>query len=142
MSFHSWHNAETEPPNLDSSLKKHTTLLNRLRTNILVGPAETLIKEIDGLTLLKYLEEIVGAVVEGVSRGRGDPEAAVDVSLTSEVPTLIRRSLSTYIPVSPPTSFLSYFHRSLPSLPRHHRLRRMPNARRKTKSASLGSGWC
>jgi regulator of nonsense transcripts 2 len=64
-------------------LKKHTTLLNRLRTNILVGPAETLIKEIDGLTLSKYLEEIVGAVVEGVSRGRGDPEAAVEVSQLS-----------------------------------------------------------
>ncbi|KAK4687311.1 regulator of nonsense transcripts 2, partial [Tremellales sp. Uapishka_1] len=65
--------------NLDSSLKKHTTLLNRLRASILLGPSETLIKEIDGLTLTKYLEEIVGAVVEGVSKGRGDPEIAVDV---------------------------------------------------------------
>lgn len=39
-----------------------------------------LIKEIDGLTLTKYLEEIAGAVIEGVSKGRGDPEVAVDVS--------------------------------------------------------------
>jgi regulator of nonsense transcripts 2 len=64
---------------LDSSLKKHTTLLNRLRTNLLAGPAETLIKEIDGLSLTKYLEEIVAAVVEGASRAKGDPEVAVDV---------------------------------------------------------------
>lgn len=64
---------------LDSSLKKHTTLLNRLKSTILIGPADTLIKEIDGLTLTKYLEEIVGAVVEGVSKGRGDPDAAVEV---------------------------------------------------------------
>jgi regulator of nonsense transcripts 2 len=66
---------------LDSSLKKHTTLLNRIRTLILVGPAEVIIKEIDGLTLTKYLEEIVGAVIEGVSRGRGDPDVSVDVSI-------------------------------------------------------------
>lgn len=30
--------------------------------------------------LTKYLEEIVAAVVDGASRGRGDPEVAVDVS--------------------------------------------------------------
>lgn len=68
------------PGSLDSSLKKHTTLLNRLKSSVLVGPSDTLVKEIDGLTLKKYLEEIVAAVVEGASRGRGDPEVAVDVS--------------------------------------------------------------
>lgn len=73
-----------EPPgSLDSSLKKHTTLLNRLKTLLLIGPAEPIIKEIDGLTLSKYLEEIVGAIIEGASKGKGDPEVAVDVSLTS-----------------------------------------------------------
>jgi regulator of nonsense transcripts 2 len=65
---------------LDSSLKKHTTLINRLKTLLLVGPAEILTKEIDGLTLTKYLEEIVAAVIEGASKGRGDPEVAVEVS--------------------------------------------------------------
>ena len=61
-------------------MKKHTTLLNRLKSSLLIGPAETLIKEIDGLTLTKYLEEIVAAVVEGASRGKGDPDVAVEVS--------------------------------------------------------------
>ncbi|RXK37451.1 hypothetical protein M231_05274 [Tremella mesenterica] len=64
---------------LDSSMKKHTTLLNRLKTSLLIGPAETLIHEIDGLTLSKYLEEIVAAVVEGASRGKGDVDVAVDI---------------------------------------------------------------
>ncbi len=47
---------------------------------MLIGPAEGLIKEIDGLSLTKYLEEIVAAVVEGACKGRGDPEVAVEVS--------------------------------------------------------------
>ncbi|WWC72867.1 uncharacterized protein I206_106831 [Kwoniella pini CBS 10737] len=63
---------------LDSSLKKHTTLLNRLKSSLLIGPTETLVKEIDGLTLTKYLEEIVAAVVEGSTK-KGDTEVAVDV---------------------------------------------------------------
>lgn len=67
------------PGQLESSLKKHTTLLNRLKGALLVGPSDAIIKEIDGLVLTKYLEEIVAAVVEGASRGRGDPEAAVEV---------------------------------------------------------------
>lgn len=77
------------PGALDSSLKKHTTLLNRLKSSLLVGPADALIKEIDGLTLSKYLEEIVGAVVEGASKGKGDPEFAVDVGNTSPIKTAL-----------------------------------------------------
>lgn len=73
------------PGQLDSSLKKHTTLLNRLKSALLVGPADTIIKEIDGLVLTKYLEETVAAVIEGASKGRGDAEVAVDVSFHFDV---------------------------------------------------------
>jgi regulator of nonsense transcripts 2 len=38
-----------------------------------------LVKDIDGLTLTKYLEEIAAAVVEGACKGKGDPEAAVEI---------------------------------------------------------------
>jgi regulator of nonsense transcripts 2 len=65
---------------LDSSLKKHTNLLNKLKTNLLASPPEALLKDIDGLTLTKYLEEIVAAIVEGAGKGKGDPEAAIEVS--------------------------------------------------------------
>ena len=65
---------------LDSSLKKHTNLLNKLKTNLLASPPDALLKDIDGLTLTKYLEEIVAAIVEGAGKGKGDPEAAIEVS--------------------------------------------------------------
>jgi regulator of nonsense transcripts 2 len=69
---------------LDSSLKKHTTLLNRLRSALLTTSSETFIKEIDGLSLTKYADEIRAAVVEGVSgtsaKGKADVEGAVEVS--------------------------------------------------------------
>ncbi|KAL7421122.1 mRNA decay protein [Cryptotrichosporon argae] len=75
-----WLDEAYRPPGqLDSSLKKHTTLINRLRAALLVGPAESIIKEIDAVVLTKYLEEIVAAVVEGASRGKGDTEDAVDI---------------------------------------------------------------
>lgn len=77
--------ALTEPSSpLDSSLKKHTTLLNRLRSALLTTSSETLIKEIDGLALTKYVEEIVAAVGEGVVSAKGakaDVESAVEVSM-------------------------------------------------------------
>lgn len=73
----------TEPKGpLDASLKKHTTLINKLRSAILTTPSETLIKEIDGLTLTKYVAEIVGAVVEGVTAkggGKVDIDGVVEV---------------------------------------------------------------
>ncbi|OXM78214.1 hypothetical protein C364_04151 [Cryptococcus neoformans Bt63] len=70
--------ARRPPGSLDSSLKKHTTLINKLKSSLLIGPADALIKDIDGLTLTKYLDEIVAAVVEGAAK-KGDPEVAVDV---------------------------------------------------------------
>ncbi|ODN80903.1 hypothetical protein L202_03029 [Cryptococcus amylolentus CBS 6039] len=75
-----WLDDPRRPPGtLDSSLKKHTTLINKLKSALLIGPSEAFAKDIDGLTLSKYLEEIVAAVVDGASKGRGDPEVAVDI---------------------------------------------------------------
>lgn len=53
--------------------------MNKLKTNLLTAPPDALVKDIDGLTLTKYLEEIAAAVVEGASKGKGDPDAAVEV---------------------------------------------------------------
>ncbi|GHJ86192.1 hypothetical protein NliqN6_2594 [Naganishia liquefaciens] len=67
---------------LDASLKKHTTLINKLRSAILTSSADTLIKEIDGLTLTKYVAEIVAATVEGITNSKGgkaDIDSAVEV---------------------------------------------------------------
>ena len=70
---------------LDSSLKKHTTLINKIKSSLLNTQPATLIKEIDGLSLSKYVEEIVGAVLEGltvVKGGKADVEGVVEVSTT------------------------------------------------------------
>jgi regulator of nonsense transcripts 2 len=73
----------TEPKgSLDASLKKHTTLINKLRSAILTTSADTLIKEIDGLTLTKYVAELVAATVEGITSSKGgkaDIDSAVEV---------------------------------------------------------------
>ncbi|WVF65338.1 hypothetical protein IAT40_000064 [Kwoniella sp. CBS 6097] len=101
--------AKRPPGQLDASLKKHTTLLNKLKSSLLVGPADTFIKEIDGLTLTKYLEEIVAAVVEGAAKGKGDSEVAVDIivhlhtRLTPDFLPLLLPSLLAIL-TSPPTA--------------------------------------
>ncbi|BEI85184.1 hypothetical protein CcaverHIS002_0505850 [Cutaneotrichosporon cavernicola] len=97
------------PGQLDSSLKKHTTLINRLKAALLIGPVDAIIKEIDGLVLSKYTAEIVAAVVDGASRGRGDPEVAVEIivylhkRLAPEfLPQLLPPLLTILAPAPPP----------------------------------------
>jgi regulator of nonsense transcripts 2 len=66
---------------LDSSLKRHTTLLNKLRKGFSLDQKDALVKDIDGLTLEKYTEEIVDACVEGISGlgAKGDVLAVAEV---------------------------------------------------------------
>jgi hypothetical protein len=53
---------------LDSSLKRHTALIKRVRQSMGSDNREQIQKDIDTLTLEKYIDEIGGAVVEGLSR--------------------------------------------------------------------------
>lgn len=67
---------------LDTSLKRHTALLTRLRSSLASKEAVPgILKDIAGLSLEKYVEEAVGATVEGVARCKTGPETqgAVDV---------------------------------------------------------------
>lgn len=66
---------------LDSSLKKNTAFIKRLRTAITPSTLNTFLQEIRTLSLLKYLSEIVSACYEGLTRLRtaGDIEAAVEI---------------------------------------------------------------
>lgn len=59
---------------LDSSLKRHSSLLNRLRKSFSLDTKDAVLKDVEGLTLEKYAEEIVDASLEGVSTlgGKGD----------------------------------------------------------------------
>jgi hypothetical protein len=62
---------------LDTSLKRHTALLVKFRSS-LNNPASipAIVKEISQLSLEKYVEEAVGAVVEGLGKCKTGPETA------------------------------------------------------------------
>ncbi|KAI9453157.1 ARM repeat-containing protein [Lactarius psammicola] len=53
---------------LDSSLKRHTALIKRIRQSIGLDNRDQILKDIETLTLEKYIEEIAGAVPEGIVR--------------------------------------------------------------------------
>ncbi|SCV73578.1 BQ2448_7504 [Microbotryum intermedium] len=67
---------------LDTSLKRHTTLLTRLRSSIhTTATVPAILKEIASLSLDKYVEEAVGATFEGLAKCKTGPEtwAAIEV---------------------------------------------------------------
>ena len=74
-----------ESSRLDSSLKRHTALIKRMRQSIGAENREHILKDIDSLSLEKYIDEIAGAAVEGVGRCKTEK----DVWSAVEVCTLI-----------------------------------------------------
>ncbi|CAK7268412.1 mRNA decay protein [Sporothrix epigloea] len=66
---------------LDSSLKKNTAFIRRLRTAISSTTLNSLLQEIASLSLSKYLSEIVSACYEGLLRIKtpADIEAGVEI---------------------------------------------------------------
>jgi hypothetical protein len=75
--------SDSSSSKLDSSLKRHTSLLNRLRKQFTLEAREAILKDVEGLTLEKYAEEIVGACVEGIAGlgAKGDVFGVVEVRL-------------------------------------------------------------
>ena len=53
---------------MDSSLKRHTALIKRIRQSIGHDNRDQILKDIETLALEKYIEEIAGAVPEGIVR--------------------------------------------------------------------------
>src|SRR5271170_2457826 len=70
---------------LDSSLKKNTTFIKRLRTSLNADNQSALLKDIAGLSLEKYIPEVVGAASEGLQKCKSvsDILAAVEVPATT-----------------------------------------------------------
>ncbi|ODQ64410.1 ARM repeat-containing protein [Nadsonia fulvescens var. elongata DSM 6958] len=54
--------------NLDSSLKKNTAFIRRLRTSLNADSQKTLLNEIKTLSIEKYLSEVINASVEGIQK--------------------------------------------------------------------------
>ena len=66
---------------LDSSLKKNTAFIKRLRTAITAATLSTFVQEIRTLSLHKYLSEIISACYEGLCKLKspGEIEAGVEI---------------------------------------------------------------
>jgi regulator of nonsense transcripts 2 len=62
-------------------LKRHTALIKRIRQSLAADNRDQILKDVDSLSLEKYIDEIAGAVVEGVSRCKTEKDvwAAVEV---------------------------------------------------------------
>ncbi|KAL4080360.1 armadillo-type protein [Scleroderma yunnanense] len=70
-----------ESSKLDHSLKRHTALIKRMRQSIGADNRDQILKDIDSLSLEKYIDEIAGAALEGVARCKTEKDtwAAVEV---------------------------------------------------------------
>ena len=68
---------------LDSSLKKNTAFIKRIRTAITPASSATFIQEIRSLSLHKYLSEVISASYEGICRLRTPGEIAAGVEIVS-----------------------------------------------------------
>jgi len=68
-------------PSLDSSLKKNTAFIKRLRTSLNGDNQSALLKDIALLSLEKYIPEVVSAASEGLTKCKSvsDILAAVEV---------------------------------------------------------------
>ena len=70
-------------PTLDSSLKKNTAFIKRLRTAITSSSAPTFLQEIRSLSLQKYLSEIISASYEGLCKLKTPGEISAGVEIVS-----------------------------------------------------------
>jgi len=70
-------------PSLDSSLKKNTAFIKRLRTGVTAPALSTFISEIKSLSLQKYLSEIISATAEGLSKLKTAGEISTAIEIVS-----------------------------------------------------------
>ena len=68
---------------LDSSLKKNTAFIKRLRTSIASNTTATCVQEIRSLSLLKYLSEVISASYEGLCRLKTPADISAGVEVIS-----------------------------------------------------------
>ncbi|KAJ6594000.1 transcription factor [Mycena capillaripes] len=84
-----------ESSKLDSSLKRHTALIKRMRQSMAMDNRDQILKDIDTLSLEKYVDEIVGAAVEGIARCKTEKDVWSAVEIIS---LLHRRFPATFTP--------------------------------------------
>lgn len=108
LSFGNLSTLSTEFSRLDSSLKRHTTLIKRIRQSMAADNRDQILKDLESLSLEKYIDEIAGAVTEGIARCKTDKDTwgAVEVCIS--------RSLIQYPKVHGFLQVISHLHRRFP----------------------------
>jgi regulator of nonsense transcripts 2 len=103
-------NSEESTKALESSLKRHTALIKRIRQSIGLDNRDHILKDIETLTLEKYIEEIAGAVPEGIARCKFEKDvwSAAEVRRVNWYSRLHPVLIHAYMPTlghlcSPPT---------------------------------------
>ncbi|KAG7440017.1 ARM repeat-containing protein [Guyanagaster necrorhizus] len=74
-----------ESSKLDSSLRRHTALIKRIRQSVASDNRDQILKDIDSLSLEKYVDEIAGAIVEGTSRCKTEKDVWSAVEVISAI---------------------------------------------------------
>ncbi|KAJ3515037.1 hypothetical protein NMY22_g14554 [Coprinellus aureogranulatus] len=87
--------ATAETAKLDSSLKRHTALIKRIKQSMAAENRDQILKDIETLTLEKYIDEIAGAVVEGLGRCKTERDVWGAVEIIS---SLHRRFPNSFTP--------------------------------------------
>ncbi|KAL1736183.1 transcription factor [Schizophyllum commune] len=72
-----------ESSKLDSSLKRHTALIKRMRLSLAADNRDQIMKDLDTLSLEKYIEEMPSAVLEGISRCKTEKDVWSAVEIVS-----------------------------------------------------------
>ncbi|EJD02975.1 transcription factor [Fomitiporia mediterranea MF3/22] len=74
---------EVSSKNLDSSLKRHTALIKRMRQSIGTENNEQIMKDITSLSLEKYIDELASAAHEGIARCKTERDVWSAVEIIS-----------------------------------------------------------
>ncbi|KAH7912407.1 ARM repeat-containing protein [Hygrophoropsis aurantiaca] len=90
-----------ESSKLDSSLKRHTALIKRMRQSLGADNRDQILKDIDSLSLEKYVDEIANASLEGISRCKSEKDvwsaAEVICALHRRFPTTFTHVLLSFL---------------------------------------------
>ncbi|KAF9481528.1 ARM repeat-containing protein [Pholiota conissans] len=84
-----------ETARLDSSLKRHTALITRIRRSLAADNREQIMKDIESLSLEKYVDELAGAIIEGLGRCKTEKDVWGAVEVIS---AMHRRFPKTFTP--------------------------------------------
>ncbi|KAI9293747.1 ARM repeat-containing protein [Neoconidiobolus thromboides FSU 785] len=104
--LHAWIEKPEIKPNLDSNFKKNTSFIKKCRASLNSDNCQSLLKDINTLSLEKYITEVVSGISEGILKCKTGPsiQAAVEVisalhqrfpdTFTIELFDVVRKMLS------------------------------------------------